>query len=910
MGPKINDIQRINSQNAYSSNKIGFWQIDSDKQVELYINKQKKLQAYVYEQEKTLIIPSYDISGIPQEVLAQPEYLLKFLENTWAKLTPYDNGDYSLRVNQRLQGGGFWECMTGGVISGIQIGIGLGMISTVGGAVPGGVLLGSGLTGALYSVNHIGKDEFKKKDFLIESAISGGTSFLTANVSMGGAYLATKVGEKLAQESVKGVVTTVAVNSTQAVCNLAGSAGVGALRSVAESTSKLEMPNISDIGTSALTGGISSMINCVSAIKPVKSAVAAGLIGLGTGAASGASTKMVVNVINNQKGYSLCLKSACPKKIKKNKLYLYKKDNMLEYAVINNFSKEIEKVPIEKEELGEEIFNDIVKDLEIGARRLSKVQQDALFNVTVNRGYFPKKNLKELTEKEITEGAFEAALMGGIIGGTVAVITQSINNQTENENTSTAKSQQAFLEKETSFNQVADGDTDNPAMLSTKLSERTTTVDDTLKKLNNDPQVKRMVENYEEIEAAIKHRVAENHEEFMAALDQRDLPKLLKITYGKNKLHNPVTNFSIEQSEPDTKFIKELKDSATDQRIKLMREKMKWMDECREECSVALKQKDFSKTKEILSKYELQNSVANFSSEQSEEDSYTVFFKKLTQKVNNEPQTTQIAENHEEFTVALKQNDNSKETEIVEKKDNVQHSINEEQEDNSNNKNIVQQFSMNQSLLCNKSDTEDNWVTIRAWMPKDKDGKNVVAHAAEYLGHATLEIPGEYISFWPDTPSGKKGAILGSSESEFVSSYKKDCRLEGREADLVLTLRSLNVKAIRDRLHLFKTSSESNRWSLLGRNFWNKFNKGAGQSCSGLIYDLLVAGGIFDLEICADFTRDTFTVSPDAIARMAVSAHNDECKKHPEFEKIPEPYPSRLPSKNVEDYDFHSCRLM
>ena len=56
---------------------------------------------------------------------------------------------------------------------------------------------------------------------------------------------------------------------------------------------------------------------------------------------------------------------------------------------------------------------------------------------------------------------------------------------------------------------------------------------------------------------------------------------------------------------------------------------------------------------------------------------------------------------------------------------------------------------------------------------------------------------------------------------------------------------------------------------MAGQNKFNIFNKGAGQSCSGLVYALLNAGGIYR-RAQWDLASNLFMVAPDAIARMVV----------------------------------------
>ncbi len=181
----------------------------------------------------------------------------------------------------------------------------------------------------------------------------------------------------------------------------------------------------------------------------------------------------------------------------------------------------------------------------------------------------------------------------------------------------------------------------------------------------------------------------------------------------------------------------------------------------------------------------------------------------------------------------------------------------------------------------------DNWAIVRVWLPRDSEGNFITAHEATSgagnVGHASLQTSTIYASFWPNRRPDEKGglakAILGTARGELIPEPWMDEYLESERKtdddrnppDVLVVLYSLNVDAINRAFKSFSESPVVYKWSLFGRNIFNVFNGGAGQSCSGLVYDLLNAGGIESI-VKWDIVSKTWTVAPDAIARVAVMA--------------------------------------
>ncbi len=173
----------------------------------------------------------------------------------------------------------------------------------------------------------------------------------------------------------------------------------------------------------------------------------------------------------------------------------------------------------------------------------------------------------------------------------------------------------------------------------------------------------------------------------------------------------------------------------------------------------------------------------------------------------------------------------------------------------------------------------DNWTIVRIWIPRDSKGNFVTAHEAASgagnVGHATLQTSTTYASFWPLWRLGDKGgpvmAMLGEAEGDLIEDPSIDEDRESKLPDVQVVLYSLNVDAINKAFISFSKSPEAKKWSLFGKNRFNVFNGGAGQSCSGLVYDLLNAGGIESI-VKWDIVSKTWVIAPDAIARVAVMA--------------------------------------
>lgn len=201
------------------------------------------------------------------------------------------------------------------------------------------------------------------------------------------------------------------------------------------------------------------------------------------------------------------------------------------------------------------------------------------------------------------------------------------------------------------------------------------------------------------------------------------------------------------------------------------------------------------------------------------------------------------------------------------------------------------------------------WTIVRVWLPKNKNGKFVVAHEAANggnVGHASLQTKEIYASFWPDWELARKSptmsALLGEAKGVLMPSPDADNANEGKLPEVVVVLNSLDVKAINDKFNKFAQSSTAKNWSLFGENMFNVFNSGGGQSCSGLVYSLLNAGGIKNL-VSWDLVSSTWTVAPDAVARVVVEAAKTQRETALSYS---EPLPPGISARVTKpDYDLN-----
>jgi len=85
------------------------------------------------------------------------------------------------------------------------------------------------------------------------------------------------------------------------------------------------------------------------------------------------------------------------------------------------------------------------------------------------------------------------------------------------------------------------------------------------------------------------------------------------------------------------------------------------------------------------------------------------------------------------------------------------------------------------------------------------------------VGHVSLLVGTEYMSYWPSQPAGKKDFKIGQTHAPaFPSSYKVDKRLEGKESDHKVEINGLNEALMIDTWNQFKSSPD--RYNMVSKN--------------------------------------------------------------------------------------------
>lgn len=212
-----------------------------------------------------------------------------------------------------------------------------------------------------------------------------------------------------------------------------------------------------------------------------------------------------------------------------------------------------------------------------------------------------------------------------------------------------------------------------------------------------------------------------------------------------------------------------------------------------------------------------------------------------------------------------------------------------------------------------------NAVIVRVWLPyhikKDKTREYCCVHSTggveDSVGHISLQTKDFYASHWPYKSNGTSGwpfdggnlglynAAAGVHPSNRIQQYNfysnesgekwtpefdeiaeahvlKFGRSKKEEPNLVIILYSLSAELMFKKFQQFLLSDKSHTWSLFGQN---KIGQGPGESCSGLIYILLKAGGIDQLDFVYDRIRESTFTSPDNVAKLIISAELSDRKK-------------------------------
>ncbi len=214
---------------------------------------------------------------------------------------------------------------------------------------------------------------------------------------------------------------------------------------------------------------------------------------------------------------------------------------------------------------------------------------------------------------------------------------------------------------------------------------------------------------------------------------------------------------------------------------------------------------------------------------------------------------------------------------------------------------------------------QNNWCVIYIWRSTGPDGKFCSSSDAiscnGNVGHVSLRTKETYASFWPAKGITSKEAALGT-HATFVETFEEDCHNEeNRKPHTTVVLYSLDINKINTGFQDFKISRAAERWSLFGKSLVSWFNKGRGQSCSGLVYALLDIGEIFTrLDYNSDWERDCLHTSPNSILHLLSTAKYSELEKHPETKYFNTPVASDLeqliPRDALRNRAVAACSIM
>lgn len=174
---------------------------------------------------------------------------------------------------------------------------------------------------------------------------------------------------------------------------------------------------------------------------------------------------------------------------------------------------------------------------------------------------------------------------------------------------------------------------------------------------------------------------------------------------------------------------------------------------------------------------------------------------------------------------------------------------------------------------------ENNRVIVRIWTSaynKEFPGQNV--------GHVSIETtqPRGYMSLWPqEGPKEQKKdhGFFTTVAHEFKRGAQDDYTAEARPAEITVCLYSLNSELLFEKWETEKASLKG--WTLIGRNWL--INQDSGDSCSGLAYQLLKQGGVYQLISRARFSSNfSSVVTPDDLGRAVCVAKQQELALHPQ----------------------------
>lgn len=200
--------------------------------------------------------------------------------------------------------------------------------------------------------------------------------------------------------------------------------------------------------------------------------------------------------------------------------------------------------------------------------------------------------------------------------------------------------------------------------------------------------------------------------------------------------------------------------------------------------------------------------------------------------------------------------------------------------------------------------SEDSWVRVRVWLPETetKEIEDVSKNHTEIamlkketknVGHVSLETANIYASLWPDPDDPQDISINSKHKALFVPSNEMDERLEGKPADYIIDLYTLDARKIESK---FKQLREATLyWQLFGRNRIVGID---GQNCSGQTFELLESGN--ESQFSKVIAGKTYT-TPASILRCVMEYKQLELSQFPEAKYFHPPIKSDIASPKTSN---------
>lgn len=159
----------------------------------------------------------------------------------------------------------------------------------------------------------------------------------------------------------------------------------------------------------------------------------------------------------------------------------------------------------------------------------------------------------------------------------------------------------------------------------------------------------------------------------------------------------------------------------------------------------------------------------------------------------------------------------------------------------------------NQENLSNKK------VTIYVWEPKlngqtsdavslikARIGGQVNNQLISRIGHVAIQTNNHYASWWPSDEDANRVSLFNVVGAQ-NSNFDQDCRSEGTQPDLVICFYTLDVEEIETAFQEVKDTKNYGYVLSGDKKAVRLLNASKGNSCCGLAYELLEAGGILKL---------------------------------------------------------------